>query len=325
MKTIIAIIFSITVTFANGLYDDSYLVNAKSIQEESQMDKHLMYGDFEQILRFKPIFFHPSTNLIVQESQDYLEQITQAYEKYKNRDITLTIIGYTDHVQTKTEKTNQSTWFPTYTNDLTIESSQEIALQYATYTHDQLIDKGIPNEIIIVEQRGGLDNLYTRATQEGRDKNYRAMITMYISKDKNADSDKDGVIDTKDKCPYTPEGHAVNADGCSELLNLTIHYNVNSSVIREVSSKKLTKVITFLKKYPNFKALLYGHTSNEGTKLNNQILSEKRALSIRKYLIEQGINSSRISVYGKASTEPIASNDTEKGREENRRVEIKLH
>ena len=325
MKTIIAIIFSVTITFASGLYDSSYLVNAKDSQVESQMDKHLMYGDFEQVLRFEPIFFDPSTNFIVQESQDYLEQIAQAYEKYKNRDITLTIIGYTDHVQTKTEKVNQSTWFPTYPNDLTIESSQEIALQYATYTHDKLVDKGIPNEIIIVEQRGGLDNLYTRATQEGRDKNYRAMVTMYISKASNADSDNDGVIDTKDKCPYTPAGHTVNADGCSELLNLTIHYNVNSSVIRDISFEKLTKVIAFMKKYPNFKALLYGHTSSEGTRLNNQILSEKRALSIRKYLIKQGISSSRISVYGRASTEPIASNDTPEGKEENRRVEIKLH
>jgi outer membrane protein OmpA-like peptidoglycan-associated protein len=325
MKTIIAIIFSVTMVFASGLYDDQYSVNSSSEQIESKMDKYLMYGDFDQILRFEPLFFHPSTNLIKQESSDYLEEVTKAYEKYKDRDITLTIIGYTDHVQTKTEKVNQSTWFPTYTNDLTIESSQEIALGYATYTHDELVNKGVPENLIIVEQRGGLDNLYTRATQEGRENNYRAMVTMYVGKANNADSDNDGVIDAKDKCPYTPAGHTVNSDGCSELLNLTIHYNVNSSVIRDISFEKLTKMIAFMKKYPNFKAVLYGHTSSEGTRLNNQILSEKRALSIRKYLITQGINSSRISVYGRASTQPIASNDTVEGREENRRVEIKLH
>jgi outer membrane protein OmpA-like peptidoglycan-associated protein len=325
MKKIIAIIFTATIIFANGLYDDLYLVNSNSNQLESSMDKHLMYGDFDQILRFKPIFFNSSTNEIKAESQDYLEQIVAAFKKHKDRDITITIIGYTDHVQTKTEKVNQSTWYPTYPNNLTIESSQEIAQGYATYTYDELINKGLPKEIIIVEQRGGLDNLYTRATQEGRELNYRAMVTMYIAKDKDADSDKDGVIDTKDQCKFTPLEHPVDKNGCSEILNLTIHYNVDSSVIRTISFEKLTKVIAFMNKYPQFKVLLYGHTSSEGTKLSNQILSEKRALSIRKYLIEQGINSSRISVYGRASTQPIASNETESGREENRRVEIKLY
>jgi outer membrane protein OmpA-like peptidoglycan-associated protein len=325
MKKILGIIFSATIAFSNGLYDDSYSVNSEKNQVETKIHKHLMYGDFDKIIRFQPIFFHPSTNSIKQESFDYLEEITKVYEEYKERDIRLTIIGYTDHVQTKTEKVNQSWWFPTYPNDLTIESSQEIAMGYATYTHDELVNKGLPEKLIIVEQRGGLDNLYTRAIEEGRDKNYRAMVTMYISKADNADGDNDGVIDSKDKCPYTPKGHKVNSDGCSELLNLTIHYNVSSSVIRDVSFEKLTKLIAFMNKYPNFKAVLTGHTSSEGTKLKNQILSEKRALSIRKYMITQGIQSARISVYGKASTQPIATNETKEGREENRRVEVKLH
>ncbi len=324
MKKIITILFSVSVAFA-GLYDYPYLVNSDNNQIDKELDKHLMYGDFDEIIRFKPVFFNPSTNEIKQESQEYLDEIVKTYEKYKDRDMKVTIIGYTDHVQTKTEKVNQSWWYPTYPNDLTIESSQKIALDYATYTHEQLINKGLPKDIMIVEQRGGLDNMYTRATQEGRELNYRAMVTIYIAKDKNADSDQDGVIDSKDKCQFTPLGHSVNADGCSEILNLTIHYNVNSSIIKEVSFNKLTKVIEFMNKYPEFKVLLFGHTSNEGTSLGNQILSEKRALSIRKYLIEQGIQSSRISVYGKASSEPIATNDTEEGREENRRVEIKLY
>jgi len=324
MKKIVAIIFSVTIAFA-GLYDYPYLVNSNENQIDKTMDKHLMYDDYESILRFEPFFFHPSTNLIKQESQEYLQEVMDAYEKNKDKDIKLTVIGYTDHVQTKTEKANQSSWYPTYTNDLSVESSQEIALGYATYIHDQLVDKGVPEDIIIVEQRGGLDNLYTRATQEGRDKNYRAMVSMYIEKDKNADSDNDGVIDSKDKCKFTPAGHPVNSDGCSEILYLTIFYNVNSSVIQDISSTKLKKVIDFMKKYQYYNALLYGHASSEGTNLANQILSEKRALSVRNYLIDQGIDSSRLSVYGKAAAEPIAPNVTEKGKSQNRRVEIELY
>ena len=92
-----------------------------------------------------------------------------------------------------------------------------------------------------------------------------------------------------------------------------------------MSFEKLTKMIAFMRRYTHFKVLLFGHTSSEGTVPNNQILSERRALSIRKYLIDQGIDASRISTYGKASVEPLESNDTKEGREENRRVEIKLY
>ena len=80
-------------------------------------------------------------------------------------------------------------------------------------------------------KRWNADNLYARATEEGRDKNYRAMVSMYISKDKNADSDNDGVIDSKDKCSLTPNGHNVDEYGCSEILNLTLQYNENSHEI----------------------------------------------------------------------------------------------
>ena len=324
MKKLILIILSATFSFA-GVYDYPYLVNSDKNQLEQGIDKKLMYGEFDQILRFEPIFFNSSTNQITEKSQNYLNEIKNVYEKYKQRDLIVTIIGYTDHVQSKTEKVNQSSWFPTYDNDLTIESSKEIALGYATYTFEQLVDKGLPKHIMKIEDRGGLNNLYTRATQEGRELNYRAMVTIYISKLDTADSDNDGVVDSKDKCKFTPVSHTVDKNGCSEVLNLTIHYNVNSSVIRKKSSEKLTKMISFMNKYPEYKVLLFGHTSSEGLNSKNQILSEKRALSIRRYLIQQGVNSSRISTFGKSSTEPLESNDTKEGREENRRVEIKLY
>lgn len=151
------------------------------------------------------------------------------------------------------------------------------------------------------------------------------MVSIYIGKDKNADKDNDGVIDTQDKCPFTPKGHPVNAIGCSEILNLTVYYDVDSPEIRQDSLEKLEKVIDFMKKYPTFKVLLYGHTSSEGTRLNNQILSEKRALGVRRYLIEHKIQPARISAYGKASTEPIQAIGTTEIHELNRRVEIKLY
>jgi outer membrane protein OmpA-like peptidoglycan-associated protein len=324
MKTILAILLSTIITLASGLYDYPYLTNQDN-KIDSKMDKKLMYGDFERILRFDPVYFIPETNMMKEDSNETLQKVQEAFEKYQDRKLVLTIIGYTDHVQTQTEKINQSTWYPTYTNDLSIESAKEDAHSYATDTYEKLLELGVPKEIMIVQQRRGLDNMYERTIEHGRDLNYRAMISLYVSKDKNSDSDNDGIIDSLDKCPLTPKGHPVNSDGCSEILNLTIYYNVDSAKIRDDSMEKLEKLIEFMNKYPEFKAVLYGHTSSEGTKVANQILSEKRALSIKKFMTSQGISSSRISAYGKASTQPVQELGAPEIKELNRRVEIKLH
>lgn len=328
MKKLLLILSCISFVFAQNS-DTVLLTNSKNAQGIfAQTDNEFTNKEYESILRFDPVLFSSSSNEVTEQSRDYLLNeiipMIKNYEKnYEN--LTLEIIGHTDQVQTKTEKVNQSSWFRTYPNDLTVESSQEIALSYAQYVQEQLKENDIPEDIIVVKQRGGLDSLYVGVTDDTRELNYRAMLSIYIQKAEDADSDKDGVIDSKDKCSMTPKGHTVNADGCSELFNLTIYYNDDSFVIRDVSFAKLNKMVAFLNKYPRYKATLFGHTSSEGTKKSNQILSERRAISIRKYLIEKGISSSRISVFGKASTEPIASNDTKAGREENRRVEIKLY
>lgn len=324
MKKLASLLFTSALCFA-GVYDYPYLINSKEKYQDSVINKELMYGEFQAIIRFKPIYFNPSTNNITKDSQDYLDEIIKTYKKYEKKTTIVTIIGHTDVVQTKTEKVNQSWWYPTYPNDLTQESSEKIALSYATYTQNELLNKGIPKNNILIEQRAGLDNLYTTETKEGRDLNYRAMVTLYVKKDLDADSDGDGVIDSKDKCPMTPKGHKVNSDGCSTILNLTINYDVASYNITNDSMVKLKTLVDFMKKNKKFKVVLYGHTSNEGSNLKNQILSEKRALSIRKYLINQGITPSRIATYGKSSSEPVASNETKEGREKNRRVEVQLY
>jgi len=328
MKKLLLILSCISFVFAQSDDAATSVNNEKTQKLFAQTNNEFTDKEYESILRFNPVFFDSSSDEVIDESQDYLiNEIIPMIKNYENNyeNITLEIIGHTDHVQTKTEKVNQSSWFRTYPNDLTVESSQEIALSYAKYVQEQLKENDIPEDIIIVKQRGGLDSLYVGTTDDTRELNYRAMLSVYIEKAEDADSDNDGVIDSKDKCFMTPKGHSVNADGCSELFNLTIYYNDDSFDIRDVSFSKLNKMVAFLNKYPRYKATLFGHTSSEGTKKSNQILSEKRALSIRKYLMEKGISSSRISVFGKASTEPIASNATKAGRDENRRVEIKLY
>lgn len=84
----------------------------------------------------------------------------------------------------------------------------------------------------------------------------------------------------------------------------------------------LNKLVTFLNQYQDRNILIEGHTDNVGSDSSNQSLSTRRAESVQSYLLQQGIGNQRISSTGMGETQPIADNDTETGRQENRRVEI---
>jgi outer membrane protein OmpA-like peptidoglycan-associated protein len=108
-----------------------------------------------------------------------------------------------------------------------------------------------------------------------------------------------------------------------EKMTLRVNFNVDQAIIRSGDKAALDKVVGFVKKYPNAKIELDGYTDNSGTEAHNQRLSEKRAQAVKQYLVEEaGVNPSRISTFGRGELNPIADNKTEKGRFENRRVEI---
>jgi outer membrane protein OmpA-like peptidoglycan-associated protein len=80
-----------------------------------------------------------------------------------------------------------------------------------------------------------------------------------------------------------------------------------------------------LKENPNIKVEIGGHTDNLGQEKANQMISEKRALSVKKYLMDKfNIAGDRLIVKGYGSTRPIADNKTQEGRSKNRRVEFKI-
>ena len=85
----------------------------------------------------------------------------------------------------------------------------------------------------------------------------------------------------------------------------------------------MNRVFTFIKTN-NFKIELFGHTDNVGENKYNLQLSQKRADAVRKYFIEKGIPAADISALGQGETKPIESNDSEKGKAKNRRVEVKF-
>ena len=99
-------------------------------------------------------------------------------------------------------------------------------------------------------------------------------------------------------------------------------FATGSAELQEGSSSNLNKLVSFLNEYPDRNAQIEGHTDNVGSAELNQGLSERRAVSVKAYLTEQGISSGRLSSKGLGMSRPLANNDTVSGRAQNRRVEI---
>ncbi|MCG1037280.1 OmpA family protein [Polaribacter sargassicola] len=149
------------------------------------------------------------------------------------------------------------------------------------------------------------------------------------------DSDKDGITDDKDACPDTPG--VIENNGCPKqvttvnnnitqqinLLAASINFNTNSDKIKPVSYTTIDEIISLMKKIPEIKFIIEGHTDNVGNDNYNLDLSQRRATSVVNYMIKQGISNDRLESEGFGETRPKFSNNTEGGRQLNRRVEIK--
>ena len=146
------------------------------------------------------------------------------------------------------------------------------------------------------------------------------------------DTDGDGVLDKDDKCPEIV-GTVVN-NGCPEVteevqktLNeyaKTILFNSGKATIKIESTNVLVDILNILNEYPNATFSVEGHTDSIGSVPANQKLSEERALSVKNFLVEKGIDSARLTAIGYGESKPIATNMYKAGRAENRRVEINL-
>jgi len=150
--------------------------------------------------------------------------------------------------------------------------------------------------------------------------------------DLKKDTDGDGVADQFDKCPGTPAGTAVDGSGCplpkmqadSVAGTATgyepIQFEFNSSVLKTESYPILDALSSRVREN-NGKITLKGYASSEGTAAYNMKLSKDRANSVKTYLVNSGVNASQVTARGYGEANPIASNDTEEGRIQNRRVE----
>jgi OOP family OmpA-OmpF porin len=164
------------------------------------------------------------------------------------------------------------------------------------------------------------------------------------------DSDGDGIPDYLDECPFSPPGAAVLPGGCAlvgdrriarpgeqadadgfatgdrarQFILDGVTFEFDSAQLTAEAREILNRVAETLKAYPGIKVDVEGHTDNIGSAAYNLGLSERRALSVRTYLISRGIPGDQMRPVGYGLSVPIDSNDTESGRANNRRVEFSV-
>lgn len=102
-------------------------------------------------------------------------------------------------------------------------------------------------------------------------------------------------------------------------------FDFDSAELRPAARENLRNLSESLHDYPKTEVLIVGHTDRTGPEDYNQRLSERRATSAASYMMEEGIRPSRVRTVGKGEREPIATNETEAGRQQNRRVEVAIY
>ncbi|MBL1410544.1 OmpA family protein [Sphingobacterium faecale] len=186
----------------------------------------------------------------------------------------------------------------------------------AATMYDELRDPSLRNEVEALKQR--VSSLEGTVDALGKD------------------SDGDGVPDKFDKCPNTPAGTVVDGSGCPIKFpepvvtnNATtgayyapIQFEFDSSVLKTESYSTLDKLAKEVRDNKS-SVTLDGYASSEGSESYNVNLSKDRANAVKQYLVNAGVSASSITANGYGEANPIASNATESGRVQNRRVEIK--
>jgi OOP family OmpA-OmpF porin len=141
------------------------------------------------------------------------------------------------------------------------------------------------------------------------------------------DDDGDNVVNHLDGCPNTRANAPVDARGCeipSTVELRGVNFASNSDRLLSGAEKVLDGAIAWLKKNPHLAVEVAGHTDSDGAAAPNLALSERRAFTVRDYLIGGGISASRLTARGYGEAEPIADNGTREGKAENRRVELRI-
>jgi len=359
-------LFILTMVFALSSYGGIYDYNYSPLEQESDTTAErnpLMYGDFDKIIRFKALYF--DENNLTETSYKELDTIAKNIDEYKvdeNR-LGVSIVAYTEAatddknekaIASKTYANKIQNWFR---KELDKNESKHISEEFAKSVQKLLIDKGVDENITLLEVRGANDKAYSDATSEGRALSNRVMVALYVFApeeidvdsdgdgvfDKNdacpetpkgvtvdlkgcpLDTDGDGVYDYKDQCPGTPKPFKVDLKGCPYEETLRLNYASDRYAIEVGAYSKVVAFAEFLKENSQYKVEISGHTDSVNSEMYNLRLSFLRANKVRKALIKEGVDPKRLKSTGFGESMPIGNNQTAVGRYVNRRIEVKLY
>ena len=113
-------------------------------------------------------------------------------------------------------------------------------------------------------------------------------------------------------------------EGIKITFNSGLLFDVNKATLRDASKAELAKLAQILNKYPDTNILVEGHTDNTGSEEYNLELSRQRAQSVENYLAGLNVNPTRFTIMGYGESQPIATNETTEGRQQNRRVDLAI-
>ena len=113
-------------------------------------------------------------------------------------------------------------------------------------------------------------------------------------------------------------------EGIQVTFESGLLFDFDSDRVRQEAATNLRNLASSLGEYPNTDLLIVGHTDSDGPDAYNWNLSDRRAMSAANYLASQGVARTRLRTAGRGETEPVTSNDTDAGRQQNRRVEVAI-
>ena len=114
-------------------------------------------------------------------------------------------------------------------------------------------------------------------------------------------------------------------EGIKVTFDSGILFDFDSSDLRPAARRNLNELAESVRDFDDTEIMVVGHTDAQGSESYNQRLSERRSNAAYRYLADQGVQPSRITALGRGEEEPVASNDTDAGRQQNRRVEIAIY
>jgi outer membrane protein OmpA-like peptidoglycan-associated protein len=150
------------------------------------------------------------------------------------------------------------------------------------------------------------------------------------------DTDGDGFLDPKDRCPNEPEtfNNFNDRDGCPDEVPVAvrkfagtvrgINFETGKTTILRSSEATLKEALKIFKQHPDLQIEIQGHTDSEGDDASNLKLSQGRADAVRQWFIDHGIPAERLTAVGYGETMPIVPNDSPENMAQNRRVEFKI-